>query len=111
MPVLTALDTLAIQPFVFATNRLRDAAGGSALVDRLGKWVEDNCAPQRLLVAGGNALLRSDNESEARSALTRLSRAAHDEAPGLELAAAHVAYDAGRLADALRRAGPALQAA
>lgn len=103
MAVLTILDTLAVQPFVFATNRLRDAAGGSALVDRLGKWVEDNCAPQKLLVAGGNALLRFDSENDARAALTRLSRAAHDDAPGLEFAAAHVSCEPGRLADALRR--------
>src|SRR5262245_17497609 len=111
MAVLTVLDTLAVQHFVFATNRLRDAVGGSALIECLAKWVEDNCAPQKLLVAGGNALLRFDSENDARSAVTRLSRAAHDDAPGLEFAVAHVPYEPGRLADALRPAQAALETA
>lgn len=111
MPVLTLLDTLAIQSFVFATNRLRDAVGGSALVERLDRWVQDVCAPQRLLVAGGNALLRFDNENDARSAIARLSRAAHDDAPGLEFAVAHLAYESGKLAGALIQIRDVLQKA
>jgi hypothetical protein len=56
MPVLTILDTLAVQHFVFATNRLRDAVGGSALVEprEVGRG---QLRSAKLLVAGGNAWL------------------------------------------------------
>jgi hypothetical protein len=103
MPVLTQVDLLGIQSYVFATNRLRDAVGGSALVERLADWVAAVCPPADvILAAGGNALLRFPGEPQARDAITRLSRQAHDEAPGLELVASHRSYESGRLVEALR---------
>jgi hypothetical protein len=103
MPVLTQVDLLGIQSYVFATNRLRDAVSGSALVERLAAWVAAVCPPADvILAAGGNTLLRFPGAAQARDAITRLSRQAHDEAPGLGLVAAHRPYEAGRLAEALR---------
>ncbi len=59
MPTLTLIDILGIQNFVFATNRLRHAVAGSALIDRLPQWVEESCGAATLLfAAGGNAALR-----------------------------------------------------
>ncbi len=41
MPVLTLVDILGIQRFVFASNRLRDVVGGSQLVNEC-------CSPEGL---------------------------------------------------------------
>jgi hypothetical protein len=112
MPVATLLDTLGIQSFIFATNRLRDAVGGSALVEKLFVWTGDVCPPADVLLAvGGNALLRFADEGKARAALTRLSRRAHEEAPGLEFVAVHVSYQPGGLAAAIRQGYRDLQQA
>src|SRR5262245_23833402 len=103
MPVLTLVDTLAIQSYVFATNRLRDAVGGSALVEQLPDWLAQFCPPDDvLLAAGGNALLRFPDETAAKQAMTRFSRLAHKEAPGLEFVAVHRPYQPGGLAEAAR---------
>src|SRR5262245_40319965 len=103
MPVVTLLDTLGIPAFVFATDRLRDAVGGAALVERLAAWAGAVApAPDVLVAGGGRALLRFADEARARSALARLSRRAHQEAPGLEFVATHVPYQPGGLAAAVR---------
>jgi hypothetical protein len=103
MPVLTLVDTLGIQSFVFATNRLRDAVGGSALVEQLPDWLAQACPEgEKLLAAGGNALLRFADETTAKQAMTRFSRLAYQEAPGLEFVAVHRSYQPGGLAEAAR---------
>jgi hypothetical protein len=102
VPTLTLIDVLGIQNFVFATNRLRHAVAGSALVERLRCWVEESCGVEAVVfAAGGNAALRFAGGEQARSAMTRLSRRVHDEAPGLEFSAVHHDYPAGRLARAV----------
>jgi len=103
VPVLTALDVLAIQSFVFGTNRLRDAITGSSLVE----WATDadgalRRARSRLLqAAGGNAWLQFDRIEDARAFTTAYTRALLNEAPGLETVVVHRPYEAGQLARAL----------
>lgn len=110
MPTLTLIDILGIQNFVFTTNRLRHAVAGSALVDRLPQWIEDCCSASSIVfAAGGNAALRFSDAQQARSAMTRLSRRVHDEAPGLEFAAVRCDYSSGDLARAILDAGVKLQ--
>src|SRR5262245_53251067 len=102
MPTLTVVDTLGIQAYVFASNRLRDAVAGSALVQDLPFWVRTVCPESDVLLdAGGNALLRFADEATARDAMARLSRFAWTKAPGLELLAVHRSYPAGSLATTL----------
>src|SRR5438105_1588586 len=112
MPVVTLVDTLSIQGYVFATNRLRHAVSGSALVDRLSAWIEASCPLSAIVPpAGGNALLRFSDLDEAKAAMTRLSWQAHREAPGLELAAVHQPFESGNLAEAILHAQRNLQRA
>ena len=107
MPVVTAVDTIGIQRFVFASNRLRDVASGSALVERVTSrtFLQDQIAgidgSAVLAAAGGNALLRFDSLDTARQFAARYSRTLLEEAPGLEVAFAHREYVAGSLADAI----------
>ncbi len=107
MPVLTALDLIGIQRFVFASNRLRDVVGSSELVawatsqrGLLGDVVGDG---ELVVAAGGNAVLRFDDVSAARAFARRCSAALMVEAPGLELVVAHVEHPAGALGTALRQ--------
>lgn len=110
MPTLTLIDVLGIQNFVFTTNRLRHAVAGSALVDRLPRWIEEACGSATVIfAAGGNAALRFADGQQARSEMTRLSRLVHDQAPGLEFAAVHRDYQQGGLAPAILAAQVELQ--
>ena len=110
MSTLTLIDLLGIQNFVFATNRLRHAVAGSALVDRLTQWVQETCgAASVIFAAGGNAALRFTDNQAARAGMARLSRRVHDEAPGLEFAAVHGDYSSGGLAQAIIDAQIVLQ--
>lgn len=104
MPVLTAIDTLGVQRFIFSSNRLRDVVAGSWLVhwstDKNGALKELE-KEQILLAAGGNAILRFRSLNDARDFTARYSRKLYDEAPGLEVAIAHREYDEGSLAETL----------
>jgi len=107
---LTLIDISGIQNFVFATNRLRHAVAGSALVDRLAHFIQETCGTESVVfAAGGNAALRFHNCQAARARMARLSRRVHDEAPGLELSAVHREYPPGGLARAVLDAQIALQ--
>jgi hypothetical protein len=107
MPVLTAVDTIGIQRFVFASNRLRDVTAGSALVKRVTSqdFLQSNVAgienAMVLAAAGGNALLRFAGLEDAQRFAARYSRALLEQAPGLEAAVAHRDYAAGSLAAAI----------
>ena len=105
MPVLTFLDTLRIQPFVFASNRLKDVVGGSWLVRQATArdgWVTELGYENRVLVGGGgNLLLRFDGNTEAKDFAARFSRCVLDRAPGLEVVIAHRSYSSGQLAPAI----------
>ena len=109
MPVLTALDVLGIQSYVFASNRLRDVVGASALVH----WVthrdkglnlpnSEIPSPSRIIVAaGGNAILQFATLVEAKRYVAGYSRRLLEKAPGLEIAVAHYEYTTGQLAQGL----------
>ncbi len=112
MPVLTLIDTLALQGFIFATPRLKDAVGGSALIKQFEEWVPEICGQGAVVVsAGGNAILSFDKLEDAKHAMTSLSRKLHDDAPGLGLATIHHEYSPGGLAMALLRSQKRLQRA
>lgn len=103
MPVLTGIDVLGVQRYVFASNRLRDAVAASWLVH----WATaadgalQGNGGDVLLASGGNAILRFDDIESARDFVARYTRRLYDKAPGLEVAVAHRVFDHGSLASAL----------
>lgn|SRR5487761_1632447 len=106
MPVLTAIDVIGIQSYVFASNRLRDVIGASRLVE----WAT-SCAegldiagapkPTVIVAAGGNAILSFKTEDEAKGYVLRYTRRLLDKAPGLDVAVAHHKHEQGQLARGL----------
>lgn len=118
MPVLTAIDVLGVQRFIFSSNRLRDVVTGSFLVHWSMSHGEERrdpsktgqkgalgglVPPQDIIVAGGgNAVIRFDTLEKARDFTARYTRLLYDEAPGLEVALVHKEFQSGGLARALR---------
>ncbi|WP_028322631.1 Cas10/Cmr2 second palm domain-containing protein [Desulfatiglans anilini] len=106
MRVLTAIDLLGVQRFIFSSNRLRDVVTGSYLVDwsTSSSGALENLVPERdiLLAGGGNALLEFDSMGKAQGFTARYTRRLNDEVPGLEIAVVHKAFQAGGLARALQ---------
>ena len=94
-PVLTAVDVLGIQRFVFASRRLRNTVGASELVRRAtekGKGLaleRVGAEANATMCAGGNIVLSFAGETEARSFARRYSRWIHENTPGLEVVIAH----------------------
>jgi len=108
MPVLTAIDVLGIQSYVFASNRLRDVIGASNHVDWAtsrngGLKVQYASLPNPVIVAaaGGNAILQFATRAEATQYVAGYSRRLLERAPGLEVAIAHHEYPLGQLARGL----------
>lgn len=107
MPVLTAVDVLGIQRYVFGSNRLRDVLAASWMVDHVTRREQieghfDGGTPSVLLAAGGNAIVEFDTLQRARGWAARYSRWLHETAPGLDVVVVHRPYERGRLAWALR---------
>lgn len=105
MPVLTGLDVLGIQSYIFASNRLRDVLSASWMVAHVTDepFIHQADANAKiLLAAGGNAVLEFQSLEQARAWTTRYTRRLLDEAPGLEVAVTHLEYDEGGLAEALK---------
>ena len=106
MPILTFIDTLGIQSFIFSSNRLKDVVGGSELVSQATSrqgWIEELGYQDNVIVgAGGNLLLQFEDKEQAKTFATKLSRKTLDEAPGLEVALVHHKYDIGQLAQAIQ---------
>jgi len=105
MPVLTAIDVLGVQRFVFASNRLRDVVAASSLVDwatsREGA-LADLDAGGVLLAGGGNAILEFADLDRARRFTERYTRLLYDKAPGIAIVVAHNReHGTGELAQAL----------
>ena len=106
MPILTFIDTLGIQSFIFSSNRLKDVVGGSELVSQATSrqgWIKELGYKKNVIVgAGGNLLLQFENKEEAKTFAAKFSRKALKEAPGLEVALVHHKYDTGQLAQAIQ---------
>ncbi len=107
MPVLTGIDVLGIQGYVFASNRLRDVLAASWMVDQITSEKQLRQWPGQepshvLLAAGGNAILEFDSLAAARRWTACYSRWLQDAAPGLEAVVAHRAFERRPLAWALK---------
>ena len=104
MPVLTSIDILGIQQYVFASNRLRDVVSASWLVhwatSRDGALQKQ--ADRVLMAGGGNAFLLFDDEKQARDFAANYTRLLYDEAPGLEALISHRSFEQGGLASAIK---------
>lgn len=107
MPVLTAVDVLGIQRYVFASNKLRDVVAASNFVEdasgenEKGMLNEVEVPFDRLLTAGGEAYLLFSDMNEARKFARRYTRLLADRAPGMEVAVFHKEYEDGNLARAV----------
>lgn len=105
MAVLTAIDIMGVQRFIFSSNRLRDVVAGSFLVHQStardgalsGLLSDENI----LLAGGGNAILEFSSIEEARAFTASYSRRLYDEMPGLEAAVVHKVFEKGGLVQAI----------
>src|SRR5690606_33192978 len=108
MAVLTGIDVLGVQKYVFASNRLRDVLAASWMVDHVVKRKADSLLQwgmtdsRVLLAAGGNAILEFKSVDDAKRWTTQYTRWLQDEAPGLEVVVAHRPYDGRSLAWGLK---------
>lgn len=100
--VLTAVDLVGIQRFIFSSNRLKDVTGASYLVNRAlaanGAIRACGGEPAVIVAGGGNAVLEfhgSDALRQARIFAGRYSRWLIDHAPGLDAVLAHQEYTDG----------------
>lgn len=115
--VLTIIDTVGIQPYIFGSNRLRENIGASYLVeeatrdwvyeeleglgahnisnlkkdtiDRKRKIEEHGLAAELVYAGGGNTVILFRTPDEARVFAQSLSRRLLEHAPGLEIVIAH----------------------
>ncbi len=115
--ILTALDVTGIQRYIFNSNRLKENVGASELVYRAttrfvfealpefnnvkqvdpveldpDKTIEDLEA-EVLFAVGGNALIIFKDIMQAHKLVAELSQRLIEEAPGLELTAAHLEFE------------------
>ena len=119
--VLTLVDTMQIQRYIFASNRLREMVGASALLKKVTEdWLVeaiykeygitfpgkdilevlkkqdaiDNDAPFEIIYCGGgNAKILFSGEEKAKSIVRKWSRKLLDTAPGLQIAVHHHLVD------------------
>jgi hypothetical protein len=115
---LTSIDTTGIQAYIFGSNALRENIGASELVERtIGAWLEaalyaalgsaHNCAQinadqqletsdlraEVVMRGGGNALILFRDHADAVATIRHLSERLLCDAPGLEIAVAHLDFD------------------
>lgn len=107
MPVLTGIDILGIQDYVFTSNRMRDVLAASWMVEHVTSRAQLEKWPGRLpsdvlLAAGGNAVVVFEALDAAREWTARYSRWLLDTAPGLDAVVAHRPYEKRPLAWALK---------
>jgi len=122
--ILTVLDTVSIQKYIFSTNKLQEMIGASELVEvATQEWVYEclfdlfkenhnltsragGLDEQRVIenealglqaeliyAGGGNTLLLFRDMDCARAFTARLTRRALIEAPGLQIAVAHLPFE------------------
>jgi hypothetical protein len=104
MPVLTGIDVLGIQRYVFASNRLRDSVAASWLVywATTANGALEGSEGLVLQAGGGNALLIFPSLARAQEFASRYTRCLHEQAPGLEVVLAHRTYEPNGLAQAIK---------
>lgn len=108
MPVVTGIDILGIQSYVFASNRLRDVLAASWMVDHVTSRSADSLlqwgmtGERVLLAAGGNAIVEFDTRQDALTWTGQYTRWLQNEAPGLDVVVAHQPYDGHSLAWGLK---------
>lgn len=108
MPVVTGIDLLGIQEYVFASNRLRDVLAASWMVDHVMRRERDSILQwgitdeHVLLAGGGNAIVEFNSIGDAKTWTTHYTRWLQKVAPGLEVVVAHRSYDDGWLAWGLK---------
>ncbi|MCS7025448.1 MAG: hypothetical protein NZV14_11655 [Bryobacteraceae bacterium] len=104
MRVLTGIDLLGIQNYVFASNRLRDVVSASWLV-HWATWREGALQPWRqqvLHAGGGSALLAFDSLKEAKLFAGAYTRRVLDQAPGIDLVVTHCLGEQKRISESLQ---------
>ena len=103
MNVLTGIDLLGIQKYVFASNRLRDVVSASWLVQWATSWdgALQRWRNQVVHAGGGSAILAFDSMDEAKRFAGAYTREMLERAPGLELVVEHSPIQNG-LAESLR---------
>lgn len=112
MPVVTMVDLLGIQRYIYASNRLRDVVTGSRMVSdaTTASYLKEKLLTYKfelhdknvILDAGGNLILKFDTMETAKQFAAAYSRLLWDTAPGLEAVIAHCEYDDGHLAEAIK---------
>lgn len=106
MAVITGIDVIGIQRYVFASNRLRDVIAASWVVDHvtsrhvLCQWGTEK--DRILIAAGGNVAVTFDDLNTAKEWARQYSRWLHEMAPGLEVAVVHRDYTGRSLAWGLK---------
>ena len=105
MPVLTGVDVLAVQRFVFASNRLRDVAAASWLLEQVTRGDVVGHAQEAggdaLTAAGAVAVLRFPDRAAAARFATSYTRHLLEKLPEADVALVHREYPDGALARAL----------
>ncbi len=94
--VLTMLDTTGTQDYIFGSNRLQENIGASQLVYAATKtWVRESIPAETDIwyTGGGNAALIFTSMADAKAFARRYSFRVLSEAPGLNIAIAHQAFD------------------
>lgn len=117
---LTSIDTTGIQAYIFGSNALRENIGASELVERtIGAWLEaaldsvigkahnfadadikndlqleaSDLRAEVVMRGGGNALILFRDHADAVATIRHLSEHLLCDAPGLEIAVAHLDFD------------------
>ena len=118
MAVLTGIDVLGVQRFVFSSNRLKDVVAGSYLVEwstsREGAFLglrnngltekDENIKDEDILLAGGaNAFIVFSDKPKAYAFAAKYTRLLYEEAPGVETVIAHEEIGSEGLAAALQK--------
>lgn len=113
MAVLTGIDVLGVQRFVFSSNRLKDVIAGSYLVEwstsREGAFLglRDKGLIEKdediLLAGGANAFIVFCDKPKACTFAAKYTRLLYEEAPSLETVIVHEEIDSEGLAAALQK--------
>ncbi|MEM8535488.1 MAG: hypothetical protein AAGF95_31950 [Chloroflexota bacterium] len=118
---LTILDITGIQNYIFGSNRLRENIGASFLVEQAtSQWLHDALSDYKhnlsengqevkdptdtdtnadklqaevVYRGGGNIVILFDTLEQAQTSVSNLNKIMLVEAPGLEIAAAHIEFD------------------